>query len=67
MIQVLTIELILGRHASHKIYDNSLNQALLYRLVSLMNVSDPNKTPPESIPFSLHPDRIQCSPSFQQR
>ena len=44
MIQVLTIELILGRHASHKIYDNSLNQALLYRLVSLMNVSDPNKT-----------------------
>jgi hypothetical protein len=30
MIQVLTIELILGRHASHKIYDNSLNQALLY-------------------------------------
>ena len=44
MIQVLIIELILGRHASHKIYDNSLNQALLYRLVSLMNVSDPNKT-----------------------
>lgn len=44
MIQVLTIELILGRHATHKIYDSSLNQALLYRLVSLMNVSDPNKT-----------------------
>ena len=44
MILVLIIELILGRHASHKIYDNSLNQALLYRLVSLMNVSDPNKT-----------------------
>ena len=44
MIQVLTLELMLGRNATHKIYDNSLNQALLYRLVSLMNVSDPNKT-----------------------
>jgi len=44
MIQVLTIELMLGRQASHKIYDNSLSQAILYRLVSLMNVSDPNKT-----------------------
>ena len=44
MIQVLIIELILGRNATHKIYDTSLNQAILYRLVSLMNVSDPNKT-----------------------
>ena len=44
MIQVLVIELILGKHATHKIYDASLNQALLYRLVSLMNVSDHNKT-----------------------
>lgn len=44
MIQVLIIELMLGRQATHKIYDSSLNQALLYRLVSLMNVSDPNKT-----------------------
>ena len=44
MIQALVIELILGKHASNKIYDSALNQALLYRLVSLMNVSDPNKT-----------------------
>ena len=44
MILVLVAELILGRHANHKIYDLSLNQALLYRLVSGMNVSDPNKT-----------------------
>ena len=44
MIQVLIMELMLGRQATHKIYDSSLNQALLYRLVSLMNVSDPNKT-----------------------
>ena len=44
MIQVLILELTLGRSATHKIYDNSLNQAILYRLVSLMNVSDPNKT-----------------------
>ena len=44
MIQVLIIELILGRNATHKIYDTSLNQAILYRLVSLMNVSDSNKT-----------------------
>lgn len=51
MIQVLTIELITGRHATHKIYDSSLNKALLYRLVSLMNVSDPNKNPAEIIPL----------------
>ena len=44
MILVLVAELMLGRHANHKIYDLSLNQALLYRLVSIMNVSDPNKT-----------------------
>ena len=44
MILVLVAELMLGRHASHKIYDLSLNQALLYRLVSIMNVSDSNKT-----------------------
>ena len=44
MIQVLVTELILSRHTSHNIYDASLNQALLYRLVSIMNVSDPNKT-----------------------
>ncbi len=44
MIQVLVIELMLGKHTPHHIYDKALNQALLYRLVSLMNVSDPNKT-----------------------
>ncbi len=44
MIEVLVIQLMLGRNAPHKIYDTSLTQALLYRLVSLMNVSDPNKT-----------------------
>ena len=44
MIQVLVTELILSKHTSHNIYDSSLNQALLYRLVSIMNVSDPNKT-----------------------
>lgn len=44
MIQVLVIELMLGKHTPHHIYDESLNQAMLYRLVSLMNVSDPNKT-----------------------
>lgn len=44
MILVLVAELILGKHFNHKIYDASLNQAILYRLVSIMNVSDPNKT-----------------------
>lgn len=44
MILVLVAELILSKHFNHKIYDASLNQALLYRLVSIMNVSDPNKT-----------------------
>ena len=44
MIQVLVIELMLAKHTPHHIYDEALNQALLYRLVSLMNVSDPNKT-----------------------
>lgn len=44
MIQVLVIELMLGKHTPHHIYDEALNQSLLYRLVSLMNVSDPNKT-----------------------
>lgn len=44
MIQVLVTELILGKQANHKIYDPALNQAILYRLVSVMNVSDSNKT-----------------------
>lgn len=44
MIQVLVTELMLSNHSTHKIYDSQLIQALLYRLVSLMNVSDPNKT-----------------------
>ena len=44
MIQVLVAELILSKHTSHNIFDVSLNQAILYRLVSIMNVSDPNKT-----------------------
>ena len=44
MIQVLVTELILSKHTNQNFFDTSLNQALLYRLVSIMNVSDPNKT-----------------------
>ena len=44
MIQVLVLELLLGRQTSNMLYDSGLNQSLLYRLVSLMNVSEPNKT-----------------------
>lgn len=44
MLQVLVMELMLGKHSANMFFDNGLNQAILYRLVSLMNVSDPNKT-----------------------
>ena len=36
MIQVLVTELILSKHTNQNFFDTSLNQALLYRLVSII-------------------------------
>ena len=57
MIQVLVTELMLSNHSTHKIYDSQLIQALLYRLVSLMNVSDPNKTLQKALIYQCF---LQC-------
>lgn len=44
MVNVLVLELTLSRHLTSPHPDKSLYMSALYRLVSLMNVSDPMKT-----------------------
>lgn len=44
VINALAVELELGQNLQTEHYDSAFNQAVLYRLVSLMNVSNPDRT-----------------------